>query len=206
MGWMRRRTAGRAAEAAATTEPVSRSFAVPPPSPEAAVIFTVTEAQLREMTVEAGPCVPAPGGKEPLVPPGLQQYGESPQQTAALFTALTGRSAGDVLALVEAKAPGTLMRFSEEFVTAMADANRLHLRLAEEDQHHGGDELTRFGAARRELDAAWMAAGDWPAERVGTLNKLTRLREARDAQEQGRDLYVWYGPSVVEYVIITGRS
>ena len=157
------------------------------------------------MTVERGPCVPARGRQHPLVSPHLQQYGEDPHQTAALFAALTGEPPESALALVDARAGGRLLRFSEEFVLAMAEANRLHLQLADEDEARGDQELTSFTAALRELDVAWMAEGDWPASQVSTWNKLTRLGSAREAQEKGHPLYAWYGPSVAEYAIATGR-
>lgn len=206
MGWSRRRPAGKLGDTGTPDRAPAAYLAVPPPSADAAVIFAAAESQLSEMTVESGPCVPAPGRERPLVSPHLQQYNEGPAQTAALFTALTGRSPAGALVLLEARGQGTLMRFSEEFLAAMADANRQHLRLADEDNARSDKDLLSFTAARRELDAAWVTAGRWPAGLVSTWNKLTRLGRAQEAQEKGQSLYVWYGPSVAEYAISTGQT
>jgi hypothetical protein len=70
------------------------------------------------------------------------------------------------------------MRFCSAFVDAMADANEVLLRLAEEDDTRKNNELSSFVAKRQEYDRAWMAAADWPSSQVSTWNKLTRMGAA----------------------------
>lgn len=112
----------------------------------AVVVFTVPEKRLGAIAVATGPCVPAPGRKRPLVGLGRQDGGEQPEQTAALYTALTGRSSEDVLRLVARERRGRLFVCSPEFVTAMAEAKDLLDQLAVQDEQGADPGASAFVA------------------------------------------------------------
>jgi hypothetical protein len=101
---------------------------------EICVVFSVPEKRLAEMDVATGPCVPLPGRKRPLVSVHQQVGPERPDQWSALYVALSGRSDEDALQLVEQHLYGRLSRCSDDFVTVMADANELLVRLGDEDE------------------------------------------------------------------------
>jgi hypothetical protein len=83
----------------------------------------------------------------------------------------------------------------------MAAANELFIRLADQDEADGDDEYCRSSAQWTEYDRAWLAAGDWPSNVVGTSNRLTRLGRAMEAREKSQPLYCWFGPSVAQFVV-----
>jgi hypothetical protein len=58
------------------------------------VVFTVPTRRLGAMDVATGPCVSASGSGKALCSALSQDRGETPRQTAALYSVLTGRSAG----------------------------------------------------------------------------------------------------------------
>jgi hypothetical protein len=198
---LRRRLGGKPARSLATG-----SAGAPPRARTTCVVFTVPEGRLSEMDVATGPCVPRDGRKRSLVSVHSQEGPETPEQTAALFRALTGRSADDVLHLIEHGARGRLYRCSEAFIDAMADANQQLVELAAEDKARKDRELTTFSAKRKELDDRWIAAAEWPASMKSTRNRLVRLGLARAAREKEQALYCWYGPSVPEYAVVAGRG
>lgn len=166
-----------------------------------AVVFTVPDTRLAEMDVATGPCVPANGAREPLCPPLDQEIGETPRQTAALYTVLTGKPSDKVLIEVSRSGKGVLYRFSKDFVDAMADANELRKRLRAEDKARGDGEFTLTEAKTSEYNQGWLAAGDWPKSVAGTRNRLTRLAWADQARQRGQELYCWFGPSVAQMTV-----
>lgn len=172
----------------------------------AVVVFTVPEKRLREMDLATGPCVPTDGRKRPLAGVLRQDGGEYPEQTAALYTALTGRSADGALILLRQEGQGRLFQFSQDFVDAMADANLELIRLSEEDDRRGDKELTSFAQRQEAIDRAWLSLGGWPSSVVGTSNRLGRMAWAVTARDKGQPLYVWHGPRVPEYVVVSGRG
>lgn len=172
----------------------------------AVVVFTVPQKRLREMDVATGPCVPTGGRKRPLAGVLRQDGGEDPEQTAALYTALTGRPGDGALVLLRQEARGRLFQCSDDFVNAMADANEELIRLSEEDDRRGDEELTSFVERQQAIDRAWLEVGDWPSSVVGTSNRLGRMGWARTARDKGQPLYVWHGPRVQEYTVVAGRG
>ena len=171
-----------------------------------AVVFSCDESDLSRFTIESGPCVPLTEGGKSLVSPLTQDGGETPSLTAALYTALTGRSASNALQLVETVGKGRLSQCSDDFVEAMAACSVQSLQLADEDEARGDEDLTSF---IRHLDAvgtAWMHAARWPREVVSLQNRLVRLATAREAAERGQKVFVWHGPSVPQFVITQGRG
>jgi hypothetical protein len=166
-----------------------------------AVVFTVPDARLAEMDVATGPCVPVNGARKPLCPPLDQEIGETPRQTAALYTVLTGKPSDNALIAVSRSGKGALCRFSKEFVDAMADANELLKRLDAKDEERGDDVFSLAEAKSTEYDKAWLAAGDWPKSVVSTGNRLTRLAWADQARKLGQELYCWFGPSVSQMAV-----
>ncbi len=172
----------------------------------AVVFFSVPEKRLREMDVSTGPCVPTGGRKRPLAGVLRQDGGEYPEQTAALYTALTGRPADGALVLLQQEGKGRLFRCSQDFVRAMAEANDELLRLGEEDKRRGDDALSSFVERSQAIDRAWMDVGNWPSSVVGTGNRLGRMAWARTARDKGQPLYVWHGPRVQEYTVVSGQG
>ena len=73
------------------------------------------------MDVRTGPCVPLPGRKHSIKSVHSQDYGETPDQTAALFTVLTGKVSEAALEMLgvqvehlrwwEARQSGDLIHF-----------------------------------------------------------------------------------------------
>ena len=172
----------------------------------AVVLFTFPERKLAAMDVALGPCVPLPGARGPLCSPLTQGVGETPQLTAALYQALTGRPADEALEMLVREGIGTLSRCTDPFVAAMADANETLLRLADEDEANGDQDLPRFVAQQDAYDAAWMACGRWPSSVVSTSNRLVRMGSARVARETGQTLYCWHGPSVPQFTVVSGHG
>ena len=167
----------------------------------AVVVFTVHPRRLVEMEVATGPCVAVGGRDTALCSPLTQDRGETKRQTAALYTALTGRPADGVLIEVGRSGDSVLYRCADGFVVVMAAANELFVRLADQDEAGGDGEYSRSSAQWTEYDRAWLAAGDWPSSVVSTRNRLTRLGRAMNARETSQPLYCWFGPSVTEFVV-----
>lgn len=172
----------------------------------AVVVFTVPEKRLSGMRVATGPCVPAPGRKRPLVGLGRQDGGEQPEQTAALYTALTGHAPEGVLRLVAREGRGRLFLCSPEFVTAMAEAKDLLDELAARDEQRGNAEPSAFVAQYSAWDRAWRATGAWPRSVSGTSHRLGRLHWAQVARDRGQPLHVWHGPRVEEYEVVAADA
>jgi hypothetical protein len=167
----------------------------------AVVVFTVPLRRLVEMDVATGPCVPVRGASKPVCSPLSQDRSETPQQTAALFSVLTGRPADGALIEVGRSGAGVLYRCADEFVDAMADANELLIRLGDQDEAAGDGEFSRFEAELSAYDRAWLAAGGWFPEMVSTRNRLTRLSWAMAARGSSQPLYCWFGPAVAQFVV-----
>jgi hypothetical protein len=158
------------------------------------------------MDVATGPCVPVGARKHSLVSVHQQEGPESPEQMAALYTLLTGASGDDALHLVQEENGSRLYRCSDAFVDAMANTNELLVRLGDDDKARGDRAYTTFEAKMAELDAAWMSAGNWHSEMVGTRNRLMRMGKARVAREKGQPLYCWFGPQLREYTFVQGEG
>jgi hypothetical protein len=202
---MTRRQQNLARQALRPPSPIY-AHSVSPPSDITSVFFAVPERDLREMDVATGPCVPITGRSKSLCSPLLQDGGELPHHTAALFTVLTGRDADGSLELVQQSGLGRLYVCSKQFLTAMAEANAQLLALGHQDDDAGDKDLPRFGARHDELDRAWLNATDWPPHFVGTGNRLTRLGLAAEAVRKGLPLWAWYGPAVRQFVVATGTG
>ena len=170
----------------------------------AVVVFTVPAKRLGAMTVAAGPCVPVPGRKRPLVGLGRQDGGEQPEQTAALYTALTGGSPEDALRLVVREGRGRLFVCSAEFVAAMAEAKDLLDELARADEQPADADRSEFVDRYSDIDRAWLATGAWPRSVSATTHRLSRLHWAQAARDRGQHLYVWHGPAVPQYEVVAG--
>lgn len=155
------------------------------------------------MDVAGGPCVPLPGRKTSVVSVHHQQGPERPEQMETLFTVLTGCPAPGALSLEAEVGDSQLFRCSDEFIAAMAEANRDLVRLSETDRSTGG---SAFEDRLAELDEAWLAAGNWHSGMISTRNRLMRLGRARIAEEKGQPLLCWYGPPVRESVVVSGRG
>lgn len=169
------------------------------------VVFTVPDKRLAAMDVATGPCVPLVNRKTSVVSVHQQEGFERPDQTAALFDVLGG-PAENPLVLIEHRGRGWLYRCSDAFMHAMADANELLVRLAEEDKARGDRELTAFQAKSADLDAAWMQKANWHPQMRSARNRLLRIGKAKVARDKAQSLYIWYGPRVPEYVIIAGSG
>ena len=87
----------------------------------AVVVFTVPEKRLREMDVATGPCVARGGRKRALAGASRQDGGEFPKHASALYTALTGRSADNVLTLLAEKEQGRLSTALRSFPWVPSD-------------------------------------------------------------------------------------
>ena len=137
-----------------------------------------------------------------------QEGRETPEQMRAFFVVLGGSPSKreGALELLAKSGDGFLYRCSDEFVDMMRADNEESLRLGELDKLHGDKDLPLFSAHQRNLDAAWMDAGNWHKAQVGTRNKLFRTGLARVAQEKGQSLYCWYGPPVPQYVVVAGTG
>lgn len=172
-----------------------------------AVVFCCSLDDLAAMSVAKGPCVPLTDTARALASVLAQDGGETPALTAALYSALTGRSSATALKLVGREGKGQLSRCSSSFVGAMAAASRETLRLADEDEARGDHkDLPAFQRYQDALSDAWMKAGRWPREVIGLQNRLVRLARARDAEEKGLPLFVWHGPPVPQFVLAQGTG
>ena len=172
----------------------------------AVVVFTVPEKRLREMDVATGPCVPTGGRKRALAGASRQDGGEFPEQTRALYTALTGLPADDALALLAEKGRGRLFAASPDFVTAMADAHERLGALRDADLARGDAEVTTWWAEWQALGQAWLLAAEWPRGVTATTHRLDRLHWAQAARERGQRLYVWHGPEVSMYEAVAADA
>lgn len=170
------------------------------------MVFSCDEPDLSRFSIQTGPCVPLLEGGKSLVSPLTQDDGETPALTAALYTALTGRPAGEALLLIEQVGRGRLARCSDDFVEAMAASAEESLRLADEDEARGDENLTSFSQHQDAVSAAWMCAGRWPRSVIGLQNRLVRLGTAREAAAKARPVFVWHGPPVPQFVVVSGRG
>jgi len=150
--------------------------------------------------------LPMSDGGKSLVSPLTQDDGETPALTAALHTALTGRRAREALLLIEQVGRGRLSRCSDAFVEAMAASAEESLRLANEDEARGDENLTSFSQHQDAVSAAWMRAGRWPRSVVGLQNRLVRLGTAQEAAAKARPVFVWHGPPAPQFVVVSGRG
>lgn len=173
-----------------------------------AVIFSVPERRLSAMDVAVGPCVPLPGRKTSVASVHAQEGYETPAITSALYRVLTGLNDAELLTLLSEDGEGRLFRFADRFVAAMAEASRHLLTLipGSPPPPDGEEDTTPFGLQRGRWDEAWMSQAEWHPEMVSTRNRLHRIGKAREAQEKGLSLYVWYGPRVPEYVVASGTG
>ena len=161
-----------------------------------AVVFSVPDRRLREMDVATGPCLPIGGRKRPLRTPSAQDHGEGPEQTATLYTVLSGRPSHEALTLLEAKGKGSLYAFSEaSFAAMLADDEVAGAILDQDKPGEAGVGLDLFIRRQEELSAAWIATGVWPRAVTGTNHRL-RTGLAREAAAKGNRVFVWYGPAV----------
>ena len=174
--------------------------------PDIAVfVFSVPEQDLDRFSVAKGPGVAGDHGNS-LLDPRMQDVGETPRLTASLFTALTGRDATSALIRLDRVGGSLLSRCSDDFVMAMADNCEESLRLAEDDEARGDENLTSFMKHQEVTSLAWMRAGRWPREVVGLENRLTRVGWAREARETSQHVYTWHGPAVETYRIVSGSG
>jgi hypothetical protein len=162
------------------------------------VYFAADSSKLARMDVRLGPCVVAEGQKTSITSPLAQDLGETPEQTKALFTVLTGRPPAEALEVVSTQGQGTLFRCTAAFVDALADTSQAMLDM----RGVGG----AFMAERERISLAWMEAVEWPAHYVSLVNRLDRLHQARVAREKGLPFYCWSGPSVPMRSLVSGSG
>jgi hypothetical protein len=163
-----------------------------------AVVFTVDEHGIdRRLDVAKGPCVPAARGLAAIAHPSSQNYAETADFTAALYTALTGLPCDDVLTSVSRAGLARLCRFADVFVSALSEADtRLRELIRIDDEHGEQEDSPRFMAARSAYRDAWLAAA--PSSNAAAILE-SRLSAATEAAQTGQPLFVWYGRSTQEY-------
>lgn len=161
------------------------------------VYFAADERKLARMDVALGPCVAAEGQKNPIVSPLSQDRGETPEQSEALFTVLTGRPSTEAFDTLSVQGRGTLFRCSAAFVDALADASQAMLAMRDDEG---------FMEERERISLAWMQAIAWPDHYVSLVNRLDRLHGARVAREEGLAFYCWAGPSVPMRTLVSGTG
>jgi hypothetical protein len=173
-----------------------------------AVVFTADNHDLSRFAVATGPCVPLAEGQAPLLSPLAQDGGETPELTASLYVALTGRSGQEALELVEQVGDGMLSRFSPGFVQALSACQEESQRLGDEDEARGDHAaLTSFTEYSNALCSAWLRAGPWPREVVSLWNRLpARMGYAREATATGRTMFAWHGPPVPTVRVVSGTG
>lgn len=93
---------------------------------------------------------------------------------------------------------------TDAYVAALAAENAHLETLATEDDAAGDNELSRFVRRREELSAAWIAIGVWPRDVSGTSGRF-RMALAAEALAKGQQVFVWYGPSVETYRVVSGK-
>lgn len=163
----------------------------------ALVVFAADQKRLAAVDVALGPCVPKPGKKKALLSPLNQDGCETLEQASALFAALTGQPATDVLELCSEDGPGALYRCSQPFLDAMADYSVRMMAI---------DDLDEFDREQTRLSEAWMQAVAWPSHYVSLKSRLHRIHLARVARSKGQPLYFWFGPRVSERVVVAGSA
>ena len=161
------------------------------------VYFAADERKLAKIDVALGPCVAAEGQKKSIVSPLAQDQGETPEQSKALFTVLTGRPSTEAFDTLSVQDRGTLFRCTPAFVDALADASQAMLDL------RGGAE---FMAERERISLAWLQAIAWPDHYVSLVNRLDRLHRARVARDKSLAFYCWAGPSVPMRSLVSGTG
>lgn len=171
-----------------------------------AVVFKCDNSDLTLFSIATGPCVALAHAEVPLVSPLQQDGGETPPLTAALYTVLTNLPAADALVPIDQMGPGLLSRCSDRFVDAMADSCEESLTLADEDDARDDEALTSFTRYQDAISDAWMRVGRWPREVVGLQNRLVRLGTAREARSKSQHVFVWHGPSVPQFTVVSGTG
>jgi len=137
-----------------------------------------------------------PGRAKPLVSPLLQDNGESLEQSAALFTVLTGQPSTHALHLVTEQGMGRLFVCDLAFRDAMSETMTAMIDM----------DLDTFAEERERLSLAWMAATKWPPHYVSLVNRLERLGRARQATIRSLALFHWFGPGVPMVTLASGRD
>jgi hypothetical protein len=86
------------------------------------------------------------------------------------------------------------------------DSCEVSLRLEDEDEGRGRDDLPSFGRHQDELSLSWMRAGRWPRDVVGLQNRIGRTGMAREARLKRQPLFVWHGPPVPSLQVVSGQG
>jgi hypothetical protein len=150
------------------------------------------------MQLATGPCVPTGDRRRPLVGVTRQNASETPEQTAALYAALTGAPAAP-LALLATQGAGSLFAHPANLIEAMAQAHAKFLDLMAEDEAAGDPNMTNCLRYSRSIEQAWLATGVWPSSTTGLADRVLRLGLASDALQRSQQLYAWYGPAVSKW-------
>jgi hypothetical protein len=87
----------------------------------------------------------------------------------------------------------------------MAASSEETSHLADEDEARGEVNLPTFAQQQDYVSAGWMRAGRW-REVVSLRNRLVRLGIARQAVVSGERVFVWYGPAVPQFVVVSGQG
>src|SRR5260221_7887448 len=106
---------------------------------------------LAAMGIALGPCVPTERQRRALVSPLLQDTGEGPEQTEALFAALIGERRVELLRPT-ASGAGRLAQCSEGFFYALGDASARLVAISDVDS---------FSSIVDAGEPACMAANRW---------------------------------------------
>lgn len=148
----------------------------------AAVVFTCPPTIAAALDLATGPCVPAPGKRQPLVSVRRQQHGDRPEHLTALYQILTGRPEAEAWAEIKRTGDAMLATFSDGYRSALVG-----LRSGQQDPP---GTLTEFAIR-------WMEV-NWPSSLPARLsrNRLQRMAgSATRAAEKQTPLYCWFGPS-----------
>jgi hypothetical protein len=164
--------------------------------PSTVVVFGASPEQVEGFDLVAGPCVAVGAGKRPLVSPLLQDNGENPAQSAALFTVLTGAPSDSALHLVAEDAPSRLFVCDVAFRDAMADKISTMIDM----------ELDAFAEERERLSRTWMSQVPWPPHYVSLVNRLERMGRARAARSKSLPLFHWFGAPVPMVAVTSGSG
>jgi hypothetical protein len=160
------------------------------------VVFTLTDRDLARLNVAVGPCVPPPTRKRPWVGITNQEPGDF-RALETLFSIVVTASPAEPWQATRVDGPGRLDTFSDAFVAALADINRV--TLARGTAAPAINESTYDTVFRPELEIAerWLPHVDW-RQRVSlryAQQRVTYLGAfAREMQDRGRPLYCWSGP------------
>ena len=131
--------------------------------PESAVaVFVAAEVEAASFDIATGPFEarvgPRGGRVKPLASVHSQHYGDTLEHLAALFSILTGSSAAGAWAEIHRSNRGTLARFSEAFIEALAPIGP--------PQREGQDLLAIY----QTIAEKWITAVRWsPRMQMGGL-------------------------------------